>query len=163
VLARLRARGRKLGWWLACRQVIAEFRELFFGDFPAHPGCAGIATKDQAKKHIVENSWYTSLQQRSSALSDDREVDRKLVDANAAIRTALNSKNNDWLRMFPGKELYRDLCGWIYTPPKGHPPPTKSIRESDLAKAVARWQVANRKIPDELVKLHQALRQRVGI
>jgi hypothetical protein len=68
-------------------------------------------------------------------------------------------QSNDWLREFPGKELFRGLRGWLYTAPDRFAPPT--VLDSDLAKSIGQWQVENSAIPAVLTELLQALHRRV--
>ena len=55
------------------------------------------------------------------------------------------------------KEIFRDVRGFVYQPPKKATPPTYDV---DLAKSVARWQVANNRVPPDITNLLAALQAR---
>jgi hypothetical protein len=67
----------------------------------------------------------------------------------------------DWRREFSGKELLHHVRDWIYRVMPGQG--TGVTRDSDIAKAVAGWQVNNNAVPPEVTALRAALRGRVGL
>jgi hypothetical protein len=83
-----------------------------------------------------------------------------LATGHATAQTALN--NGQYLVEFPGKELLRDLHTWLYNPPAGSGQ-TAAERDQDLARSIAKFQTANNQVPQEVVDMRLALRQRVGI
>jgi hypothetical protein len=155
---RLQTRASQLTWWMACRQVIADLRERFFADFPSHPLCPEVTSEAQARAYIVQCPWFRDLSSRSSVTSV-AEIDRMLATAHTTAQTQL--QDGTWRQEFSGKELLHDVRDWIYTHDAGRQ--SSMIRDSDLAKTVAEWQVANGRVPPEVIELMQALRGKVGL
>jgi hypothetical protein len=59
--------------------------------------------------------------------------------------------NGSWQQSFPGKEIFRDVSGYVYQNARG-----VSAR-IDLIKAVCAWQVANNSIPAQVTQLRAAI------
>jgi hypothetical protein len=68
-----------------------------------------------------------------------------------------------WRQDFAGKEILRDAAGWMCDRTKiPRFPPSDAEFYSDLAKAIAVWQVANSTVPADLTDLLTALTARIG-
>ena len=148
-------------WWAACRDVISEIRELFFDDFIPHPKIPEIGSETSATDYIVSHAWFGSLSNRATGL-DASDIDGRLKRAyHIAVACCLNG---DWRKEFPGKEFLRLVGGRIYdrsSLPHGKKPSASEF-DNDLAKAVARWQVDQGKVPSDLDQLLDALKKRIG-
>jgi hypothetical protein len=157
---RLRNAARRIAWWTVCCNVISELREDFFADFPEHPSVPAIPGVDQAVDYIIQSAWLKKLAGNAARWTEE-VVRKRLIAINTQIQARLNS-SDDWLIDVPGKELFRDVQGWIYTRPPGqqHSVADPSI---DLAKAVGDWQAKNQCVPENLKVLRQSLRRRVGL
>ena len=159
ILQRLQVRAGQLVWWMACRRVIADLREEFLGDFPEHPKCPQVDDQASAERYIVDQDWFKQLKERANTVTTTGEISTRLGKAHVAARGQLSS--NDWKRDFSGKELFRDVRGWIYinAPERA----SKSELDVDMARAVAQWQVANGTVPSEVTELRSAIRRKAGI
>lgn len=159
ILQRLQVRAGQLVWWMACRRVIADLREEFLGDFPEHPKCPQVDDQASAERYIVDQDWFKQLKERANTVTTTGEISTRLGKAHVAARGQLSS--NDWKRDFSGKELFRDVRGWIYinAPERA----SKSELDVDMARAVAQWQVANGTVPSEVTELRPAIRRKAGI
>jgi len=71
-------------------------------------------------------------------------------------------KNDNWKRTFSGKEILRDVRGFVYDPPASHVV-SSATHDIDLARSIARWQVSNNRVPAELTTLLGHIRTKAGI
>jgi len=154
---RLRNCAGTMVWWMACRQVLRDLRAEYETGFPPH---SRVSTQAEAEQHICGSGWYKALHSFFRTLVPAYKIRDRLTVAHGLFSGALAS--GQWRQSFSGKELLRDLHLWLYTPPVGGAA-TAAERDRDLARSVARWQVANGAIPAEVTELRMALRHRVGI
>ena len=84
------------------------------------------------------------------------QVEVWVTEMEAVYATELD--NGKWLRSFAGKELLRVARGYIYQPPNQAPP---SAYDLDVAKSVAKWQVDNGRVPDELKQLLATIQNKI--
>jgi hypothetical protein len=117
-----------------------------------------VTNETQAREYIVQCSWFKELASRSSATSAV-EIERMLAAAHTIAQTQL--QDGTWRQEFSGKELFHEVRDWVYTHEVGQQ--SGIVRDSDLAKTLAEWQVANGRVPQELIELIQALRGKVGL
>jgi hypothetical protein len=157
--ARLLKRANELQWWMACRTVIMEFRSEFRESFLEHPKCPQVTDLYSAEQCIVGQAWFQNLAARTAAATAVGQITSRL---NAAfVVVASQTANDSWRREYSGKELFRDVRGWLYTKPPR--PASPSEHDRDVAKAVAQWQVDHGTVPLEVIELRIAIRQRVGL
>jgi hypothetical protein len=156
---RLKARAGQLAWWMACRTVIMQIRAEFREGFLEHPKCPHVTDLPTAEKCILTHPWYQQLAARTATITTAGVITARLNTAHAATTTQL--ADGSWRHEFSGKELFRDVRGWVYTKPPA--PASPSELDADVARAVAQWQVANGAVPMEIVELRQAIRQRAGL
>ena len=116
-----------------------------------------MTDRGQAELYILDSSWYTTLRSRMTEATKVK-IRRRLAEA----------KNDDdqlssgeWRVRFTGKEIFRHIRSQIYDSSDRRA--TSAELDSDVAKAVARWQFDHKAVPDEIRELLVALRQRVGI
>ncbi|MBN2498690.1 MAG: DUF4435 domain-containing protein [Deltaproteobacteria bacterium] len=153
---RLRQRADELRAWMACRKTIIEMREVTLRDFLPHPTCEEIPDIEQAKSYIEDSAWYSSLDERTQELVRPNYLSDRLKADHDSYGSCL--EGDAWIKEFSGKELLHHIRDWIYTRGSG-----RGIqRDSDVAKAVGRWQVENGFIPQVLSELLAALRSRVA-
>jgi hypothetical protein len=156
VEARLQACAAQMVWWMACRQVLARLRAQAVQDFPSH---SRVQDQASAERLICDSAWYRNLSAFTATVTGAGEVARLLAAAHAGAAAELSG--GEWRQTFAGKPLLRDLHAWLYNPPPGAT--TAMERDRDLARSVARWQVANSAAPAEVNELRAALRHRVGL
>jgi hypothetical protein len=155
--SRLQACAAGMVWWMACRRVLADLRAEFLMDFPGHSRVVDLAT---AQQHICGSDWYQRLRDYHRTVVPADQITRRLNDAHALAAAELAS--GQWRQSFPGKDLLHDLHNWLYLPPAGRGTTPAEV-DLDLARSVARWQVANGAVPAEVAELHAALRHRAGL
>jgi hypothetical protein len=157
VEARLQACAGGMVWWMACRQVLSDLRAEFLMDFPPHSRVIDLASSE---RHICGSGWYQRLRDYNRTVIPASEITRRLNDAHV-IATGEHA-SGQWRRSFSGKDLLHELHHWLYTPPPSGAIAATEV-DRDLARSVARWQVANSAVPAEVVELRAAMRHRVGI
>jgi Protein of unknown function (DUF4435) len=142
--------------WLACRRVLSGIRETVLEGFPEHPIRQEVRTIDDAIGFIVNSEWFVGLSDRVGRRTTPEAIreglDRAMTDLSNSLATG------DWLSVFSGKEIFRQIRTFVYQPPQNPASP-----DNDFAKAIGQWQYDNRRIPDELHELRLALRGRVGL
>lgn len=151
--SRAKRDAEKMVWWMACRSVISGFRDLLVGNFIAHPTIENISSETEAINFITNNAWYQNLSSTSATILQAESVAQRLQAAHTLHSNQFSS--GTWVREFPGKEIYHRLRGYIYESNLTDDP------DVDLAKSIAEWQVANTKIPEELVELKNSILKRV--
>lgn len=151
-------KARSLCWWSACRETIAELKRRFRRDFIADPKQT-IVDEAGAWNHICGSRWFKKLPDEA-ARSTGPAVRRILADERQKAERRLES--GDWRRDFSGKEIFKDVAGWICDETKL--PSRKPRMEffNDVAEEIADWQVANGKTPQDLADLLRALRNRLA-
>ena len=155
--ARLVQRAGALTWWMACRAVLSELRQLALGDFPRHAGPPQVSSLADAEAYISTSSWFTGLPAKMAGAIAPGYLKTRLQDFHGQMQSAVT--NGSWRTEFSGKELFRDVRDWVY---RGGPT-SGAGRDSDLAKAVGEWQRANQAVPAEMEELRRAIRTRRGL
>jgi hypothetical protein len=156
---RMRKRAEELAWWMACRQVIVILRNDFRENFLEHPKCPKIVDSTSAVEYITSQPWFTCLRERATAVAAPGEIQLRVEAKHQEMEAAL--ADGSWRSEFSGKELFRDVRGWIYQAPPGEGS-SRSDLDIDLAKAIAWWQVENNAVPEELKELRRAMQQRMA-
>ncbi len=149
----------RLRWWAACRDVVAEMRRRFREGFLGDPSRA-VMTQDTAQAHICGSPWFRRLP-REIAGTTEADIHQLLDEAHRKAERAL--ADGSWRTEFAGKEILRDVGSRICDRNKipGYRP-TASQFDEDLAKEVGAWQRDNQKVPEDLMELLAALRQRIA-
>jgi hypothetical protein len=159
IRGRFEKRAHELTWWMACRSVIADLADAFIGEFPRHPKCPQVVDLKSAEDCIVGQEWFKQLKGHSDSATAEGEIRNRLTLAHT--NTEQQAASDGWKREFSGKELFRDVRGWVYTEPPAKASP--SDLDVDVARAVAQWQVANNTVPGEVTELRTAIRRKAGI
>ncbi len=144
-------------WWMACRSVRVNYRDRVVSNYPKDPGIRDIASLEQAEEYIARTRWYGELSANVAHILDPENVKQDLSDAHEIHLRELN--DNAWPRTFSGKEIFRNLRGWIYDTTAG----TKTEKDEDFGKSIGDWQFGNSQIPEPLMKLKNTIKQRVGL
>ncbi len=146
----------ELVWWMACRHTIKRLRNLCWENSIPVPKPTGVTDLRSAFEHIVNSEWYGRFPRAAAQAAEQSQVQAWLTEAEAGYSVDLASGN--WLRTFAGNELLRVARGYIYQPPNRAP---SSAYELDVAKSVAKWQVDNGRVPDELKELLAAIQNKI--
>lgn len=141
--------------WAVCGAgVIAKWRGELFRDFPQYPTIDDAPNEAAAINYLRGRPWFAQLAGRSTTITAPQEPAASLEATHRDAQAWMAA--NDWLRRFPGKELFRAVRGFINPGRAGVP------ADIDVAKSVARWQFATGHIPVDLTQLRAAIRQRTG-
>jgi len=156
ITTRLQKCGSGMLWSISCRSVLSGLRQEVLQDFPPPPT---VKSQQQALDQIVKSAWFKHVSATVPSWNQ-AEITSRLLKGLTSAQTSLN--NGQYLIEFPGKELLHDLHSWLYQPPAGSGA-TAVERDQDLARSIAKFQVANNQVPREIQEMRVALRQRVGI
>lgn len=152
IRAHLEGLARSQLWWMACRKVVADLREARQEGFPAHPKPHQIASREDAERVVLGNEWVMATVPGLSSRVRPGRLRTALTEAHGHYSTLLSG--GAWTHTFSGKELMHDLLPRVFT--RGRPAGSAALH--DLAKAVARRQVATGREPPELMELHRIIR-----
>lgn len=158
ITSRMRDRAEQLHSWMAICHTLKQIRRHCLDDFIQRPSTASMTTLEDAWQHIEQSAWYRSFRTRAADMGASATVRRWLEEAYDRLGEDLRS--DAWKRSFSGKEILRDVRGFVYQPPKTAPPP---VHDVDLAQSVARWQADNGHVPKELTELLDLLRRKAGV
>ncbi|MHC5536763.1 hypothetical protein ACYOEI_00645 [Singulisphaera rosea] len=76
----LAAAARRLTWWAACRDLVAELKHRFRNDFIPDPP-RNIADEAAATKHICDSAWFSKLSNEFMRSANPDDVRQLLVEA----------------------------------------------------------------------------------
>jgi len=152
-------RASRLCWWAACREVVADFRRRFRGDFLHDPN-PEMQDELQARRHICESGWFKKLAKEAAA-STEPEVHRSVKEAH--IRATARLADGSWREEFAGKEILRYVGSRICDRTRIHGVvPKGAAFDAELAKQIAAWQKDEKSIPPKLSDLLAALKRQVA-
>ena len=100
---------RRLTWWAACRDVVAELKRRFRDPFVPDPPRT-IADETAANDHICASEWFSRLPQVFDQ-STKTDIFRLLATAHAKALSHLSS--GQWRVEFAGKEIYNLLSAHL--------------------------------------------------
>ena len=157
--ARMQTKAGGLCWWAACRETIAELKRRIREPFLPDPTQA-VTDEMSARAHICGSPWFTKLAAEVTR-STEADVHARLSADHAAATDRL--ADGSWRQEFAGKEILRDVAGWICDRGRIARFPARDVDfYTDLAKEIASWQVANGLVPADLTALLTALRLRIA-
>jgi hypothetical protein len=148
-------------WQVSAAQVIAEWRDAFQSDFPAHPSRVEAADNLTTQAYLQGAPWYAALSARANTVTAAGEPATTLAVKYAMTNTWL--LGGDWKERFPGKEIFRDVRGYIYDPAALGALAGGIQPDTDVAKAVATWQRNNTRIPPALQALQTVIHTKTGV
>jgi len=156
---RMIAKANQLCWWVACRDAIAERKRRFREEFVPDPK-QSVVDEATARAHICGSPWFQKFA-ADAGRSSEGDVHALLTNARTSASDRL--ADGTWREDFAGKEILRDVAGWMCDHTKIPKFPSSDVEfYSDLAKGVAAWQVANSAVPADLIKLLAALKARIA-
>lgn len=157
--ARMVSKSNQLCWWAACRDVIAELKRRFRESFVPDPK-QSVIDEATARAHICGSPWFRKLASEAGR-SSEADVHALLAVSYAAASGRI--ADGSWRQDFAGKEILRDVAGWMCDRTKIPRFPSSDPEfYADLAKAIAVWQVANNAVPADLSNLLAALKARIA-
>jgi hypothetical protein len=123
-----------------------RFREPFVPD-PKQ----SVIDEASAHAHICGSPWFAKLAIEMGRTSE-ADVRALLAASHAAASARL--ADGTWRQEFAGKEILRNVAGWMYNRAKiSRFPSSDAEFYADLAKAIAVWQLANEAVPTDLIEL----------
>ena len=108
---------------IAYNQVLSDVRREYLMNYPVHirlssgpssdynvilPG-ERIATEEELVTKLRNNVWLSTAIERSGQSFAPEILERKGAEAMLYYQALLNGKDDDWIRGFPGKEMYRAI------------------------------------------------------
>ncbi len=144
------AQGR--AYWVACIRFLAETQRDATHGYPKNPKTMPSLTN--AVSHVGNSIWFSTTATTCPALADPARVSTELQAAHTAAMAALG-KNGDWTTSFPGKEIFREINGYVQQSARG------LSGRIDLVKAVGKWQLDNGRVPEQATELRNAIVGRV--
>jgi hypothetical protein len=144
-----------LVWWMATKRVLSEVSHEVVDGFPPEPGRQKVQDLATAMNYISQSLWFASTAQNVPGLASMPGVQQRLTTHQTQYASDILS--GQWKTEFSGKEVFRTLQSYVYQGGKG------SSGRTDLVKAIARWQRANKRIPQDLESLRACVKRRVGI
>jgi hypothetical protein len=103
------AKAKQLCWWSACRDVVAELKRRFREAFVTDPS-QSVTDEATARAHICGSSWFGKLVTEVGR-STEADVHALLASSHASASARL--ANGTWREDFAGKEILRDVAGWM--------------------------------------------------
>lgn len=150
IRARMEERAASLLLWMTACQVIKRIRRTCLDDFVDRPRPAQLADLAAVFRWIVDAPWHRSFAERARRILDRAALQQWIAEAHAAF--AADIASGGWKQSFSGKEILRDIRGFIYEPPPSQRAPPSEY-DLDLAKSVGRWQAENGRVPPILAAL----------
>lgn len=151
ITQRLQSLANNMVWWMATRHLITHINRSAMDGFPQHPRITDVTDLATATNFILQTPWFGHAVQQITTLTSQTYVTQQLQQQSQHYTAALN--NGNWRHEFSGKELFRSIRGYIFSG-------KNSAAPVDLIKSVARWQIENQSIPDEISELGEAIENR---
>jgi hypothetical protein len=148
-------------WQVAAAQAVASWRDTFQSDFPAHPSRDTVYDQRSALSFLQSLPWYGAVVSRAATITATGQPAAALALAHGNVSAWLASA--EWKNRFPGKEIFRDVRGYIYDPAALGAPSTGTQPDIDVAVAVAIWQRSNGRVPPELQTLLGVVHAKAGV
>jgi hypothetical protein len=75
-----------------------------------------ITDLDSAVQYVLDTPWFHDISARVADFTAPGDTRTRLLERHAGYQQDLDS--GDWRSTFSGKELFRDVVSYIYTPPQ---------------------------------------------
>ncbi|HUT05033.1 MAG TPA: DUF4435 domain-containing protein [bacterium] len=156
---RVKKRAAALTWWAACKRALNQIHTELTSGFPADPTQEEMSCLTGALNYVLKtNNWHCRACGLANGPLDKSAISDSLTRYHSDNELALD--NASWLTSFPGKRLYREARSYVRGASDDG---TAVAADIDLAKAIANWQVDNKRPPSDLVTLRKCLLQRAGL
>lgn len=143
--------------WLAYRKVVRTIEKEIGRGQPGVPSCVKIPSVEVATNLIESSSWIATLDRRTSEWTTPGKIAAEILSAYTEFDTL--QKAESWMDDFSGKEIFRPIRDFLYTPKSGN----VTDHDADFAAEIGSWQAANDRVPPDIHDLLLSLRSRVGI
>lgn len=153
---RMRQLATSLAPYMACRAEMTALRHLVLDGFMTHPHRDAVPDLVTAESLIVSSGWFGRVVAETQSEVSATRIRERLAELHQKYLADLDG--DQWRQTFSGKELFKDICSYIYKGVGIH----GQQRDIDVAKAVARFQVQNKSLPPVILELRQAMLQRLG-
>lgn len=151
---------QSMRYWMAANSVIKKMRQLCLDDFMLRPSPVELRNAKEIWTYIQQTSWFQQFPTRSSQITSASEIQCWIRDAVQQFEDDLS--NGNWKQTYSGKEIARQIRGFIYEPPR-KPVVSSATHDIDLAQSIGRWQIENDCVPEDLQKLLSLIRLKAGI
>jgi len=148
--ARLLNSAQSRGWWVSCARFLASTSQSATNGYPPLPG--PITSLADAEAHVLGSAWFTTTAAACPTLAAPASVRVELTNAHALTTADLTS--GAWRTCFPGKELFREISGYVYQNGAG------TTGRHDLIRSIGAWQRKNA-VPQQAQDLRTTILARV--
>lgn len=144
----LQSKMRPLTWRWACCKALTTIHRAIGMNFPKQHQASHVCNEEDAVLFILEHEWTQSIATVIDFQLAETQVKSYVNEFRSSFETDL--ENGDWLKTFPGKEMFKHLCQMIFAN-------ASAACQLDYAKQICTWFRNNNQIPEELQKFMQAL------
>ena len=107
-----------------------------------------LESQDAVVEALQLTDWFQDLGRRSREITSPDWVRNHVNDVVRQCQDELNSPSDDWVRTFPGKEMFRAIVNSMFS---------DRTRQVELAQHVGKWQRKTDMIPDDFKNLFSHL------
>ncbi len=147
-------------YWMAANSVIKRMRQTCLDDFMARPKQGELHSEAEIWTYIETTPWYQHFPAKVLDINTPATIQGWINEAVTQFTADLG--NDAWKRSFSGKEILRDVRGFIYDPPPS-PVVSSATHDVDLAQSIARWHITNNCVPADLSILLGHIRTKAGV
>lgn len=147
-------------YWMAANSVIKRIRQTCLDGFTGRPKQAQLQSEAEIWTYIQSSTWYQGFPAKAAEIISSLVIQAWINDAVTDFTADLAS--GLWKRSFSGKEMLRNVRGFIYDPPES-PVVSSAAHDIDLAQSVARWHAMNSRVPADLADLLSHIRSKAGV
>jgi hypothetical protein len=157
VQAKLLELAKQQTYWLACRSLLRHVDTELKADFPV-PKVTELTSSEAAERFLESSPWLTGLSERVGRLVQPEGWKKRLHDEAGRYQQGLT--DGSWVEHCSAGDMIPTIRSILFKKPKSQ---SIEVTDSDFAKAVSAWQIANDAIPADLLDLHDIVRTRVGL
>jgi len=143
---------------VACGDVLAKLQVVYGDGFPKHPQKrkpkVHVSTLQEAESLITSDVWLQGREAICHQIFDQNNLKSLLGQSVQDFQSALQSAEDDWKVVFPGKEIFETVMQDVY-----HGTPSLD----NMVKSIGEYQEAKGTIPQELQDFMKELARRKNV
>ena len=142
-----------------CDHVLYNLRAEYCNGFPSDPSSSkqSVCSRADVENYLINNNWLQGRSNTVGILFSESELKTRIDVAETLYTDALSSTNDDWVKIFPGKEIFEQLRCKVYT---GKREKGGCVVDNDLVKSIASYQNLHG-VPNELSMFMAELKRRI--
>lgn len=138
-------------WWFACARFLSETKSLSREGFPPDPP-PSLSSLTDAETYVNGSKWFSTTAASCPALATTSAVSTGLSGAHTQSMAAL--ADGSWRTIFPGKQIFREVSGFIHQTVPG------ARAHYDLIKSIGEWLRTNG-TPAQVMELRSSILARI--